>query len=150
MVSRPSGVLIGANLLLAGALGVLWLSRPAGAGAGSNISGGMGVLGSAALAQGAGGGTGAGGGGGTGSAGGSAPAAQPAGPGDGNPARRTRGQYLVVSGRVQGSPLSAVYVVDTVNHELLTLRWSRADQRLEIIGHRSMIQDMAARPGRGR
>lgn len=143
MMRRPTGFLIGLNVALAGVLGAAWFSRP-GAGAGAGLAGVL--TGEAALAQGG--------------------AGAPSGPGAGAPpkvvpgavlnpvpegaARRARGQYLLLGGRMQGSPLSAVYVVDTVNHELLTLRWSRAEQKLELLSYRSISADMTARPGRGR
>lgn len=60
----------------------------------------------------------------------------------GQPAR-PRGQYVLNAGRMQGSTVHAVYVLDVVNQELLALRWDRAGQRLEVLGYRNLSQDGA-------
>lgn len=60
----------------------------------------------------------------------------------GQPAR-PRGQYVLNAGRMQGSTVHAVYVLDVVNQELLALRWDRAGQRLETLGYRNIAQDAA-------
>ncbi|MBY0309197.1 MAG: hypothetical protein K2Q09_10685 [Phycisphaerales bacterium] len=66
----------------------------------------------------------------------SAASAQP-GPG------RSRGQYLMVSGRATGVAGNVVYVIDSVNQELLALRYQLAAGRLETMGYRSLVADSA-------
>ena len=63
---------------------------------------------------------------------------------------RPRGQYLMVSGRIQGSPTSAIYVLDTINQELLAVRWNGGNKRLVGVGYRQVSADMAAAAGGGR
>lgn len=60
---------------------------------------------------------------------------------------RLRGQFLMVSGKLQGSPTNAVYIVDTANQELLSLKWDRTGQRLQGLGWRDMAKDGGATAG---
>ena len=67
-----------------------------------------------------------------------------AGPGGGpapNQAARGRGEYTLISGRVQGSSTHAVYLLDSSNHELVALGWDRNRARLEPIGFRNLAED---------
>jgi hypothetical protein len=64
--------------------------------------------------------------------------AQPGGVGN-----RPHGNYLMVSGRATGVSGNLVYVVDTVNRELITLRYQRAGGRLETIAYRNLTSDSA-------
>lgn len=54
---------------------------------------------------------------------------------------RARGSYTMVSGAVQGDTAQAVYILDSVNQELLALRWNRNSSRFEGIGYRSLTAD---------
>lgn len=56
---------------------------------------------------------------------------------------RPRGNYLMVSGRASGVSGNIVYIVDTVNQELLALRYQRAAGRLDPFGYRSLAADSA-------
>lgn len=64
---------------------------------------------------------------------------------------RPRGQYLLLAGRMQGSPPGVVWVIDTVNRELLALKWNRSERRLEPFDIRNLNRDTTgAGPSRGR
>jgi hypothetical protein len=58
----------------------------------------------------------------------------------GQPARG-RGEYTMVSGKIQGSTTAGVYIVDAANQEVVALGWDRANNRFEPIGHRSLADD---------
>lgn len=62
-------------------------------------------------------------------------------------AARPRGQYIMVSGRVQGSTANVVYILDSANQEMIGVRYNRTAQSLEAIGYRSLVDD--GRPGGG-
>lgn len=62
---------------------------------------------------------------------------------------RARGQYVVVPGKSQGSPVGTFWIMDTVNEELVALRWDRSGQKLETMGFRDLVNDAAA-TGKGR
>lgn len=61
-----------------------------------------------------------------------------------NQSRRARGEYTMVSGRVQGLPESAVYIIDAANQEMLAVRFNRSRQSIEGIGYRNMADDARA------
>ena len=63
------------------------------------------------------------------------------------PPVRQRGQYVMVSGRAQGSSVNVVYVLDTVNQEMIAVRYNRSGQVLEGVGYRNVADD--ARQGGG-
>lgn len=73
---------------------------------------------------------------------GSAPAA--GGAGGAAAAPRAHGQYLMLSGRVQGANTNALYLIDTANQELVALKWNRSAGRLEALGYRSLQADAGA------
>jgi len=60
---------------------------------------------------------------------------------------RARGSYLMVSGRASGVSGNVVYIVDSVNQELVALRYQRAAGRLEPMGYRSLSADSAQGAG---
>lgn len=62
---------------------------------------------------------------------------------------RPRGQYIMVSGRLQGSPTNGIYVIDIANQELIALRWDRTSQRLQGLGWRDLARDSGAAASRG-
>lgn len=59
----------------------------------------------------------------------------------GQPVSRQRGQYVMIAGRAQGSNTNVVYILDSVNQELVAVRYNRATQALEPIGFRSVGED---------
>lgn len=54
---------------------------------------------------------------------------------------RGRGDYTMVSGRIQGGSSNAIYVVDAANQEMIALRWSDSTKGLEGIGYRDLRAD---------
>lgn len=65
------------------------------------------------------------------------------GAGDRGPdaAGRVRGEYTMLSGRIQGSTTSAIYILDAANQELVALTWNRSANQLEAIGLRNLSDD---------
>lgn len=66
--------------------------------------------------------------------------AQPHDPNAAAPARG-RGEYTMISGRVQGLTTSGIYVLDAANQEIVALSWDRNNNRAEIIGYRNLDDD---------
>jgi hypothetical protein len=64
-----------------------------------------------------------------------------------------RGEYTMVAGGVKGPQSWALYIVDTVNQELIVLGYNPSTKRLDGIGYRNLAADSAewargrARPG---
>lgn len=56
---------------------------------------------------------------------------------------RARGNYLMVSGHASGVSGNVIYIVDSVNQELVALRYLRAPGRLEPLGYRNLASDSA-------
>ncbi len=72
-------------------------------------------------------------------------------PGNAGPTSRARGQYLMLSGRTMGSNSNAIFLIDTMNQELVGVRWDPAARKLAGIGHRNLTADAAAnQKGTGR
>lgn len=65
-------------------------------------------------------------------------------------ARRSRGEYTMVAGRVQGVTESAIYVIDAANQEMLALRWNRSNKSLSAIGFRDLAADARRATSGGR
>ncbi|TVQ64961.1 MAG: hypothetical protein EA379_00540 [Phycisphaerales bacterium] len=63
---------------------------------------------------------------------------------------RVRGDYTMVSGRIQGSVESAIYIVDATNLELVAVRWDRSRRNLAPVGFRSLSTDFDRVGGQGR
>lgn len=61
---------------------------------------------------------------------------------------RIRGDYTMVSGRVNAGGADAVYVLDAANRELIALRWDSAKQSLTGVGYRDLDADGRSSPGR--
>jgi hypothetical protein len=61
---------------------------------------------------------------------------------------RIRGDYTMVSGRVNAGGADAVYVLDAANRELIALRWDAAKQSLAGVGYRDLDADGRSTPGR--
>lgn len=60
---------------------------------------------------------------------------------------RARGNYTMVSGRVQGGTTHSVYILDQANQELVALAWDRNRDRLVPIGYRSLTGDSKTQRG---
>lgn len=73
--------------------------------------------------------------------------AQPRGSVGARAADRARGNYTVVSGRVQGTPSHVLYVFDAANQELVAVRWDRNAQKFETIGFRDVAGDARQQQG---
>jgi hypothetical protein len=56
---------------------------------------------------------------------------------------RPPAKYAMVVGGVSGSTSSAVYIVDTVNQELMAVNYEHSTKRLKGIGYRNIAADMA-------
>jgi len=65
---------------------------------------------------------------------------------------RASGEFTMVSGGVPGSEGDAVYIVDTVNEELIAVRYDTTSDRLVGIGYRNLRADTTQRlaPGNSR
>lgn len=61
---------------------------------------------------------------------------------------RARGDYTMVSGRIQGGNSNVVYVLDAANQELIGLRWNESSKALEGVGYRDLQADAQAEIGR--
>lgn len=60
----------------------------------------------------------------------------------GQPAGRARGNYTMVSGRIQGNTTNGIYILDSANQELVALTWERGQNRFNSpIGYRNLVQD---------
>ena len=57
------------------------------------------------------------------------------------PTARARGVYTMVSGTIQGGSNDVVYIIDTANQELLSLAWNVSQNKLSVIGYRSLVTD---------
>jgi hypothetical protein len=63
------------------------------------------------------------------------------------PASRARGQYSMVAGELRsGGEASAIYITDSINQELVALRWNDSRSQLDGLDYRSLEMD-AARGG---
>ena len=61
---------------------------------------------------------------------------------------RARGDYTMVSGRIQGGNANVVYVLDAANQEMIGLRWNESAKALEGVGYRDLQADAQAEMGR--
>ncbi len=57
---------------------------------------------------------------------------------------RPRGEYTMVGGGVKGAESSAVYIVDTVNQEMLAVTYNQPEKSLEGIAYRNLAGDAAS------
>lgn len=58
-------------------------------------------------------------------------------------AARPRGEYTMISGKPQGQTINQIYILDSVNQELVALRWDQSRRVLAVVAHRSLTQDRA-------
>lgn len=61
---------------------------------------------------------------------------------------RARGDYSMVAGRIVGGNAAGVYILDTVNQEMIAVRWNQANKSLEGVGFRDLTRDVQLNPGR--
>jgi hypothetical protein len=57
---------------------------------------------------------------------------------------RARGRYLAVSGGVPGTDADVVWIVDTVNQEMVALTWDSDRKQIIGVGYRDLALDTAA------
>ena len=57
---------------------------------------------------------------------------------------RARGDYSMVAGRANGAASGVVYIVDTVNQELIALSFDPNAKRVEGIGYRNLAADIGS------
>lgn len=61
---------------------------------------------------------------------------------------RARGEYTLVGGEISGANANAIYLLDAVNREIITLMWDNSRKRLYGIGYRDLASDLSAEPRR--
>ncbi|TSA39594.1 hypothetical protein D4Q85_00905 [bacterium] len=61
---------------------------------------------------------------------------------------RARGEYTMVAGRTVMGGAEVVYIVDTLNRELIAVRWDQGRKALVGIGYRNLDADSAIAPAR--
>jgi hypothetical protein len=60
------------------------------------------------------------------------------------PASRARGQYTMVAGELRGGgESSGIYVIDSINEEIVVLRWNESKSQLDGLDYRSLQADLA-------
>lgn len=65
------------------------------------------------------------------------------------PSNRARGEYTMLAGTVRGgSDSSAVYVLDSVNQEVVAVRWNDSRGVLEGVDYRDLGDDVSRMPER--
>lgn len=68
------------------------------------------------------------------------------GGGSGGASARGRGDYTMVSAKIQGSLENAVFVIDSNNSEMLAIKWDGGRRAIVGLGHRDLAAD-AKKPG---
>lgn len=63
-------------------------------------------------------------------------------------ANRPRGEYTLISGRLNNGGPHAIYILDSSNNELIALRWDPSRQTLAGIGYRNLANDTNMQIGR--
>lgn len=58
---------------------------------------------------------------------------------------RPRGEYTLVGGEIQTGNSDAVYVIDSVNQEMIVMTWEDGHNNLNGIGYRDLDADSKAR-----
>ena len=65
------------------------------------------------------------------------------------PNTRARGHYTMVAGEIQsGGDASGIYITDSVNEELVAIRWNNSKNQMDGIDYRSLSDDAIKKPGR--
>jgi len=65
-----------------------------------------------------------------------------------NGTTRARGEYSIVGGATIGGVSSVIYVLDTINRELIALNWNDSTKSLEGVGYRDLSLDAKSDPDR--
>ena len=58
---------------------------------------------------------------------------------------RPRGAYSMVAGTIQGGNNDVLYVIDSINQELVAVSWDTARGNLSVVGHRNLANDARQR-----
>ena len=66
-----------------------------------------------------------------------APAARGQAPGE----PRNAGRYIIVGGALNAGDANAAYIIDTVNAEMIAMRWNDSRRRYEGLGYRNLRED---------
>lgn len=66
----------------------------------------------------------------------------------GLPGQRARGEYTMISGKTSVGGNAAVYILDSVNQEMIALRWDTGKRSFTGLGYRNLDADSKAQPGR--
>ena len=61
---------------------------------------------------------------------------------------RVRGEYSVVGGETLGENANTIYVLDSANRELVSLRWNDSTKAIEGVGFRDLVRDVNSDPDR--
>ncbi|MEM9064852.1 MAG: hypothetical protein AAGB51_05120 [Planctomycetota bacterium] len=61
---------------------------------------------------------------------------------------RARGRYTLVGGRLPAGNADAVWILDSVNQEIIGVRWDSSRGRLDGLGYRNLNDDLGVREGR--
>jgi len=61
---------------------------------------------------------------------------------------RTRGDYLMVGGRVNGVDGAAVFVIDSSNQEMIAVSLNNTSKKLDGVGYRNLASDAVQLAGR--
>ena len=61
---------------------------------------------------------------------------------------RTPGDYTVVGGETQSGNTDAIYILDTINRDLIALKCNDSLKQLEGIGYRDLVIDVNSDPDR--
>ena len=56
---------------------------------------------------------------------------------------RARGSYTMVAGRAPGAEAAVVYIVDTINQELIAVNYNANTNQIDGVGYRSLAADAA-------
>lgn len=58
------------------------------------------------------------------------------------PSSRARGQYSMVAGELRsGGQASAIYIIDSINEEMIAVRWNQSRDQLDGLDYRSLEMD---------
>lgn len=57
--------------------------------------------------------------------------------------RRVGGQYTCVGGKTIGGYTNMIYVLDSANSELVSLKWNDGSKQLEGHGYRDLVADVS-------
>lgn len=58
------------------------------------------------------------------------------------PTTRARGQYTMVAGELRsGGEASAIYIIDSINQEMIAVRWNQSRDQLDGLDYRSLQMD---------